>query len=141
MHFVTTGRWFDSNGILIVLLASGCSTITPKKFDTGVSSFDNFATMWPQLQDCDELVCYHSRSRHFYIREVRCPGSVARPTVCEYERAETDSPFPELSLETNQRLGMAKPGEDEVALLWKAARSRMYRTESGSWSIVADAPE
>ena len=141
MPAMTSARWSTSAGFLMGFVASGCATMASKRFVSSEVPNSGFAIMKPRLQACDELACYHSAIRHFYVRKIRCPEDITQPVVCEYERAETDSPFPELSMEAKQRLGMVGPGDVQAALQWHVARSRMHRSESGLWWIIADASE
>ncbi|WP_404336262.1 hypothetical protein AB2M62_18725 [Sphingomonas sp. MMS12-HWE2-04] len=127
--------------LVVAMGLAGCAMTAPHKPVSGATFQSEVAMMEPKLSACDELACYHGKLRYFHVRDIRCPEDPVRPTVCEYERAETDNPFPKLRLEAKPRPGMAKAGRAEVALPWQAARSVMYHAEGGLWRIVADTAE
>lgn len=142
---VKARQLFRGSGTAVVtaLLASGCATIAEPNSDgldtaRPASVRTGFASTGTKLDHCDDLACYHRPEENYYIRDVRCIESDAAAPVCEYERAKTEHPFPQPSLEWRRSHGMASPGETEAPLVWTKARSRLSQTRSGWWVIVAD---
>lgn len=130
--------WGTVAAILAGLTASGCATTGPNKPASDKFLSSGFASTKSKLQYCDELACYHEPVRYYYIREIRCPDGTPPPVICDYERAETDNPFPEPTLESKRRLGIAKPGGVEVPLKWEKARSVLNRSTNGGGGWVID---